>query len=97
MDPLQHDDVQCSVDLFSFRTDKTPTEAMETLFFVTIVCATFNLPYSTIEFVVGAALPPMVIIMVTTQHEDSYVEKCAKRCSVLRLRRTFYQNAVEFS
>jgi hypothetical protein len=73
---------------------------MDTLFFVTIVCTTFTLPYSTIGFVVGAALSPMVIIMVTVQHNTKTdVEKCEKRSSVLssqRLRRTSYQNDVEF-
>jgi hypothetical protein len=40
---------------------------MDALSIVTIVYIIFTLPYSTIGFVVGAALPPMVIIMVTTQ------------------------------
>jgi hypothetical protein len=59
MDPQQHDNVQLSVDPFSFRTDKTSTDAQDAFFFVTIVYTTFTLPYSTIAFVVGAALPPI--------------------------------------
>jgi hypothetical protein len=37
MDPRQHGDAQRSVDPFSFRADKTLTEALDALFFVTIV------------------------------------------------------------
>jgi hypothetical protein len=59
MDPPQHDDVQRSMDPFSFRADETSAEAQDALFFVTIVYNTFTFPYSTIGFVVGAALPPI--------------------------------------
>jgi hypothetical protein len=59
MDPQQHDNVQLFVDPFSFRTDNTATDAQDAFFFVTIVYPTFTLPYSTIAFVVGAALPPI--------------------------------------
>jgi hypothetical protein len=37
MDPQQHDTRRHSMDPFSFRTDKTLTEALDALFFATIV------------------------------------------------------------
>jgi hypothetical protein len=65
MDPHQRDNAKCSVDLLLLRTHKTLNDSMVTLFFVTIICNTLNLPYSTIGFVVGAALPPIVTTIVT--------------------------------
>jgi hypothetical protein len=44
MDPQQHDDAQRSDDPFSFPTNKTTNEALDALFFVTLVCATLTLP-----------------------------------------------------
>jgi hypothetical protein len=63
MDPHQRDNAKLSVDLLLLRTHKRLNDSMVTLFFVTI----FNLPYSSIGFVVGAALPPIVTTIVTTR------------------------------